>query len=290
MAKYSLWKIALSFKVFLLTILSYPSFAQNKLKEKVAWKERIYYRIFRNPTFLDSVQHLDLSLQQLYNLDTLIKHCKQLRTLNISDNNIRQLVSLPYDSKLQALWAQNNLINHFDPFICNLNHLQELNLANNKLSYLPECLCNLQNLRILNLSHNPLEQLCSCFPGYAPLISIELANCQLRSVPNLLFCNPKLEKLNLSGNFLQSLPDTTAPLPALKELNLSRNYLQQVPSIIRRLVHLQVLNLSYNKLIDFSALVKLPQLKVVILKGNPLITKSQKKEIRSKLPGVKIIF
>jgi Leucine-rich repeat (LRR) protein len=267
--------------------------AQNRPKQgrlQTNWEERVYFRVIASPAFLDSVQRLDLSLQERFFLDTLVKHCRQLRVLNLNDNNIKKLGPLPQSAKLNALLARNNLISHFEPFICSLTELRELDLSGNKITYLPDCICNLTSLWAVNLNKNPLGQIPSCFPGKNPIQRLELSGCQLKSINPLIFCNKTLEQLDISKNFLQSLPDTIISHSSLKELNLSNNYLKQIPPLLYRLPNLEILNLSNNKLVNVSELAKAPKLKTLILRGNKSLTKEKIKELKTLLPKVKIIY
>ena len=76
--------------------------------------------------------------------------------------------------------------------------------------------------------------------------------------------------LNLSHNRLEKLPDIFLQLINLTCLNVNNNRLSSLPESIRRLKRLQELDLRNNQLKVLDVVRKLPDLRKLLVEGNPL--------------------
>ena len=85
----------------------------------------------------------------------------------------------------------------------------------------------------------------------------------MRKLANIL-------SLNLSHNRLKELPDIFLEFINLTCLNVNNNRLSSLPESIRRLKRLQELDLRNNQLKVLDVVRKLPDLRKLLVEGNPL--------------------
>lgn|GEM_PF-2047591 len=134
---------------------------------------------------------MDLSNLGLTELPNKITECKNLKHLNISRNQIKDLRPLTQLKQLKVLLAGSNKIKNLSP-LANLKNLQWLVLYNNHIEDI-EPLANLNKLESLNLSINFISD----FSALQKL--------------------PKLKKLDVSNN-----------KPSKKYLKLKANKIAQI--------------------------------------------------------------
>lgn len=79
--------------------------------------------------------------------------------------------------------------------ICNLRHLETLNLTGNKLSILPENIGNLSNLKNLYCSLNPILRLPNSFKKLEQLESLSLLFHRLETLPSVFSELKKLKSV-----------------------------------------------------------------------------------------------
>lgn len=237
---------------------------------------------------------------KLSNLPEALKHLTQLRTLNLSNNQLTELPEWLGELKhLRSLNLFNNQLTTLPKTLSNLAQLEELNIAGNRLSDLPETLFRLSQLQNLNISSNRLTELTPGFEKLKCLRALNLSNNQLMVNPQSLshVCRlAQLTKFDLAGNHLKALPEwfletfpellsldlsrnQLADLPVgkgnwnnlgqLLSLNLSDNELTRLPHAIGNLVQLQVLDVSNNQLNDLpTSISRLKHLQVIKLNYN----------------------
>lgn len=118
--------------------------------------------------------------------------------------------------KLTTLVLEKCNLNNLMDQICDLTHLEVLDLQYTHLTTLPEAIKNLSNLVHLDLSKN-----------------------QLTGLPDSIGQLSRLSYLNLSYNYpLKKLPTTIGNLLELKELYICSN--TRLPSKIRNISSLQI--------------------------------------------------
>ncbi|RMT85184.1 hypothetical protein ALP39_01626 [Pseudomonas marginalis pv. marginalis] len=154
----------------------------------------------------DHVQHLSLNHMGLDDdVAYFLKHFKQLRTLELSDN---QLARLP-------------------EVLSQMPELKRVYLDSNRLQlteYTRAKLADLRGLTLLNLNNNPLIDP-PAISKMVDLRTLALRNCRLIDVPAGLLRLPYLEQVDLRENDLLDLPDWlfTAPRTRAEVINLRRN-------------------------------------------------------------------
>jgi len=166
-------------------------------------------------------ESLDLSHNLLSNLSPLINEMVNLRSLNVSNN---QLSSLPSINRLKSLTL--------------------LNLNNNKLKELPDCFNNLQNLKQLHLRNNMLVTLPST-RGCQNLVEIYLGNNSLKMLPYDLPNNIMI--LEVRDNKIIGLPDSITSFRKLERLDIANNSISKLHPEIGNM-SLKVLVLDGNPL------------------------------------------
>ena len=255
---------------------------------------------------LGHIVYLDLDNCGLIEFPEIICSLKYLKKLSLVSH---ELYSVPDSiSQLQSLeeldihW--NETLTVLPPTIGNLKNLQILDLRLNNLHTIPLELHNLMNLKKLDLSWNYLTE----FPSIPNnLLELDLGRNQISDLPDSLIDLSHLETFILYKNKLESLPETLAHLHELKVLDLRWNKLTCVPTTIGSLYNLTLLDLSWNKLTSLPEEIhylsnlrelrlwgnklsylldinRLPNLKGLFMRGNPLplVPEATLTELRSR--------
>lgn len=153
---------------------------------------------------------LDLSYNKLEDLNPLLLKCKNLKHLNISDN---QLKTIP-DALCDAF-----------------QNLQDLNLSHNHLEVIPLVVGSLQYLQSLDLSNNSIQKILDgTITELVNLRELRLSCCAITFLPANIGKLTKLETLELRENYLESLPPTVKLLQKLRLLDLGRNNFEDLPA------------------------------------------------------------
>ena len=185
--------------------------------------------------------------------------------LDISRNELRELVSFQKFRDLQDLFAQFNFIGSLSCLSHNVN-LTQLNLEGNKITSL-RGLEALNNLRTLNLRLNSIEGALdfSTFDA-TKLQELNLSSNKITAVAGLAQL-AELRVLNLSDNSLSELR-CVLPQLKLKKLVLSLNHLERLD--VTNFPHLRVLRIDGNALVDVQGLAGLQYLQEVSAKFQKL--------------------
>ncbi|XP_008489478.2 oligodendrocyte-myelin glycoprotein [Calypte anna] len=182
----------------------------------------------RNLTILphglqDNITYLNLSFNQFLDLDHQLTRFTNLRTLDISNNWLKNVPAhLP--KSLWELYAINN----------NIKVLQKLDTAYQ------------WNLRVLDVSRNMVERAVLINNTLSSLKFLNLSSNKLWTVPTNMPYN--IETVDLSNNFLsQILPGTLLRLHHLSSLYLHNNKFTSIPDkAFDQLLQLQVVTLYNN--------------------------------------------
>ncbi|NWS66903.1 OMGP protein, partial [Crotophaga sulcirostris] len=182
----------------------------------------------RNLTILphglqDNITYLNLSFNQFIDLDHQLTRFTNLRTLDISNNWLKNVPAhLP--KSLWELYAINN----------NIKVLQKLDTAYQ------------WNLKVLDVSRNMVERAVLINNTLSNLKFLNLSSNKLWTVPTNIPYN--IETVDLSNNFLsQILPGTLLRLHHLTSLYLHNNKFTYIPDkAFDQLFQLQVVTLYNN--------------------------------------------
>lgn len=220
------------------------------------------------------LRHLNLSRNKISRLDIKIfKHIKQLRVVDLSNNEIRSVIDSPGNFsenstlsekvRIEFLNLQNNKINVFNPTTL---EVIELNLNNNQL----EKMNYPTTVVVLEANNNKLKEI---FISNS-VLNLSVANNEIEVVKCGL--NPSVEVLNLSGNKILSevfvelkrarnlksldvsntmlsnlAPDSFVNMRLLEELSLARTRIRKFPfGLFSQQTNLRNLNILNNNL-DF---------------------------------------
>jgi internalin A len=168
----------------------------------------------------EKLLYLDLSVNELEEAPVL--NCKNLVTLKLHKNHIKELPDYSHLQSLEFLnlylnrmnkipeftWQLGNLkffswgissIKEIPTNVKNLHNLNWLSLVANKITCLPEELCNLKSLIGLRLHKNEIERLPENFGKLQNLKSLTLYQNKLTCLPSS-FSELKFEKLNIADN------------------------------------------------------------------------------------------
>ncbi|NWS96925.1 OMGP protein, partial [Mionectes macconnelli] len=171
----------------------------------------------------DNLTYLNLSFNQFVDLDHQLTRFTNLRTLDISNNWLKNIPAhLP--KSLWELYATNN----------NIKVLQKLDTAYQ------------WNLRVLDVSRNMVERAVLINNTLSSLKFLNLSSNKLWTVPTNIPYN--IETVDLSNNFLsQILPGTLVRLQHLTSLYLHNNKFSYIPDkAFDQLLQLQVVTLYNN--------------------------------------------
>lgn len=156
-----------------------------------------------------------------------LRHCSQLRVLNLNKNLIHDISALTNLKNLQVVDLGYNKIQDISP-LKNASHLRILNLNMNAIKY-AIAIAKLHELEVLQLRWNKLETPLISFNNLLNLKRFEISNNPIYSIHKLkLF---QLEYLNLFGtkiNKIQGLEDFVN----LKTLDLRANSIQDIRPLL----------------------------------------------------------
>lgn len=233
---------------------------------------------------------LDIHDNSLESLPDALNELECLETLNVSHNNIKDCNEALHGlNNLAVLLMQHNQLQMLPNLSC-VPQLQKLDLSNNQITSL-EGIGHLTHLMQFNISHNKLTQLSPDVGMATKLTQLDLGNNSLTSIPETLGNLKGLNQLYLRYNKLTTIPSLSS-CSSLKELYLGNNQLKSIPQGIPSSVailelrdnqisnvdkeilsvgSLQRFDVSNNNLMNIiPEIANMPELKVIILEGNPL--------------------
>lgn len=191
---------------------------------------------------LNQLETLDLGFNKLEVItDNAICHLSSLKSLNLTHNDLKSIISFTKNSSNSQKFCANDLA--------------ELDVSMNRISVVSKNdIQNFKSLRVIRLAHNNLSSLDSTmFANFAKLQIIDLSYNDLMTVPALLFQDsPDVRELYLQNNSISHLPPGLLNgLQQLVILNLSSNKISSDsvgPDTFVDLIRLVILDLSSNKL------------------------------------------
>ena len=211
-----------------------------------------------------ALRSLNLSSNYFKEFPDFLCELKSLTDLDISFNSIKALSKVGQLSKLERLWATNNLLSGSFPenfsglvnlkeidvrfnggissvnVISQLPRLEQLMVGHNAISSFEGSFAN--KIRILHFDHNPMTrfELKSAAPT---LTSLNLASANLSELHDSFYeKTPNLTKLNLDKNQIGSLSAQIGKLRRLEYLSVAKNPLITLPPQIGCLQELRFLD------------------------------------------------
>ena len=173
--------------------------------------------------YWEDMRELDLRDKGLNALQALDEFCGQLESLDVSNNNIRNLAGIP-------------------------SSVRHLRMMDNQLSSLTAW-SHLMNLQYIDVSNNSLTSL-AAFASLVHLRSLKADNNQITSLDGIKF-HKGLQTLRARGNAIQVLNLEGSTLHQLTELDLKANKIHKITHLAH-LPALSSLNLESNALTTFS--------------------------------------
>ncbi|KAK3988159.1 hypothetical protein QBC44DRAFT_360189 [Cladorrhinum sp. PSN332] len=218
--------------------------------------------------YWENMRELELRDKRLGSLHTLADFCGQLESLDVSNNNIRNLSGIPStvlhlrmtNNQLSSLTAWSHLMNlqYVDisnneltslAAFRNLVHLRTLRIDNNQLTSLDGIKCH-RGLQSLRARGNAIEELDLHGSNMEQLTELDLKGNHIRRIANLEQLT-SLSSLNLDDNELESFcVDSEEPMLSLRYLRLDSNRLSTLD--VRKLPHLRLLHADRNCLVQIS--------------------------------------
>lgn len=249
------------------------------------------------------LKRLYLSGTMLVKFDANSFEClKNLRALDVSQNNLKAIENIDAFSKLETLEAAKNELKNVREIIeKSSKSLKFLDLSDSKMESLrSNTFDHLTQLNTLVLSNtnlaisdfNPFEPLNRLLAldisqnylanvnfdylssTFNILMGLNVANCQISNVSDVIRqLSVSLEQLNLSGNNLAAFDvQKLEPFFNLKHLNLSNcNLLNFDTKFLRNLQELSELDLSQNKLHEIDLQWSPVRLEWLNLNSNELV-------------------
>lgn len=208
----------------------------------------------------EDVNEIRLSDHDLNNVKDLDVFLPNLRSLDLSSNEIKYLVGVP--ERILKLILLDNVIDDMTSF-SGLYDLQMLDVSRNDLtqvSNLKECI----HLTSLNLSQNNINNIAR-IGHLVNLINLDLSGNQLSGHLSFqMFDFPNLQDLNLNENRLEVVSGIEN-LPSLRILNLNENRLEHLSSGYHKNLKKLLLKFNNLKLLDLESF---PYLRCLRIDGN----------------------
>ncbi|KAG5678308.1 hypothetical protein PVAND_007994 [Polypedilum vanderplanki] len=202
----------------------------------------------------DALIEIDFSYNKLQDLNPILLHAKNLRVLNLSDNQLRVLPE-------QLSTAFKNL--------------QSINLSHNYFESIPTFFSssNFNHLYSIDLSNNPIGKILDgTITELVSLRELRLNSCNLNFLPANIARLTNLETLELRENYLESLPLSIKLLTKLRLLDIGRNNFEELPIELGYLFSIQELFCDENCLTDLSIVGELLNLRNLDISSNNLMT------------------
>ncbi|KAK4130328.1 hypothetical protein BT67DRAFT_465119 [Trichocladium antarcticum] len=173
--------------------------------------------------YWEDMRELDLRGKGLNAVQALDEFCGQLESLDVSNNNIRNLAGIP-------------------------SSVLHLRMMHNQLSSLTAW-GHLMNLQYIDVSNNHLTSL-AAFASLVHLRSLRADNNQISSLDGIKF-HKGLQTLRVRGNLVRVVNLEGSTLHQLTDLDLKANKIHKI-SHLALLPALATLNLECNALVSFS--------------------------------------
>lgn len=182
----------------------------------------------------DNISHLFLGDNKLETTIKL-KKFKKLETLELSNNNLKELIDIPL-----TITELSCKYNNISKIRC-LPKLRRLDCSNNKITSIEK----MDSLEILDCRENNLVEI----PEFKSLKKLYCSENQIVNIHNL----NEIEYLDCSKNKLKELPD----LPKVVDLLICHNNITNLPTNMNCVKYIEILNTSITLLQFYSTLKEL---------------------------------
>lgn len=207
-----------------------------------------------------------------------IQGLESLQELNITDTPITEVpASIGSCLNLQKLHIYMNSAIRVDDALCNLHHLQELNLFTNDNApkYSLQLPDRWNEMRALKKIYFRGVQLGGKLPdsmGLLPnLECLQVLFAGLETLPPDVSGWGYLRELTVSYNQLRALPPNMGLMKCLTELDVANNKLSHIPDEIGLLASLKVCQISNNNVTYLpDSIVNCALLNELYIRGNPI--------------------
>ena len=212
------------------------------------------------PSFLSELTELDISSNLLKTCPKGLENLPNLVRLNLSYNQIHQLDPVIFELiNLEELNLYNNHLETFPPELFNLINLRHLDFSGNDLNEIPSDFSKLKNLESLDFSEmgvndstfsssmKNLKSLKTLRMGAIYVNSGPGVGNELTFIPEWIFSLDSLEELSLDYGYISEVSENISKLKNLKHLNLEGNSLTELPKSITKLSKLTSLYLGDNR-------------------------------------------
>ncbi len=209
------------------------------------------------------LRSLNLSSNYIEALPDFLCDLKSLVDLDISFNTVRTLPKIGQLTRLEKLWATNNMLSgHFPEDFRKLTNLKEVDIRFNgitdinvfaELPNIEQLMVghnviskfegSFEKIRIFHLDHNPMTRF--DFKGpVSSLTSLNVASCKISQLDDSIFERMRnVTKLNLDKNHFSTLSPQVSQLQRLEYLSIARNPLSSLPATIGHLHLLHFLDI-----------------------------------------------
>jgi Leucine-rich repeat (LRR) protein len=206
---------------------------------------------------VQTLQHFDISQNELHELPLDISQLLELETLNCSHNHLQTMPDLFEQWKhLKELDMSFNIFKQLPQVIYKFKSLTRLNCEHNAIEQLDVNFLHLKRLKVFIADHNQFETLDPIdFVQMKKLEYIHVAHNHLSRFPRGLHRLHYLRNVNLSYNQLRTFPVDLLLVNTLDVLNLSHNSIGKLPAMsmaCKRASLIFSIDLSYNQLSQFS--------------------------------------
>ena len=191
--------------------------------------------------YWEDMRELRLGGKKLGSLHALNEFCARLDSLDVSNNEIRNLTGVP-------------------------STVRQLKVSDNQLSSLTAW-SHLINLQYVDVSGNGLTSL-SAFAGLVHLRSLKVDDNCIKSLDGIKF-HDSLQQLRARGNEIEEVDFTESGLTRLTELDLKRNRITRVKGL-EQIPCLSSVNLDCNQLTELEVKEEMPTLRYLRLDDNLL--------------------
>ncbi len=151
-------------------------------------------------------------------------------------------------SCLKEINLSQNEIEIIPSELCQLEHLEKLDLGKNKIVNFPTGIERLQNLRCIRLSHNKIEIIPQELFQLKQLETLYLGVNKINCVPLGIEQCVNLKHISFRDNEIDDFNIGLCRLENLDSLDLSENKIKIIPNEIKYLQKLERFNICYNKI------------------------------------------